>query len=177
IGAGEGGHHLVGVAAEGAGDAAETGEGIGGDGLASLVARFPELGQGELKEGQGAFAGGDELVDRGGRLELDAEGAGGAGDGLAQPALAERTEEGEGAADELAEAGEARQPSQEVAARRGEEPEARGGGGELRELLGGRLRLAGIGDRQELLELIDEQDGARAVVRGGRGQGRLEASE
>jgi hypothetical protein len=69
----EAGDDVVGVAGEGAGDPADALEVVDGDLAGDGVAGLPQLGEGELHEREAALgAGGDELLDQGLGVEVDA---------------------------------------------------------------------------------------------------------
>src|SRR3954452_1867575 len=155
----------VGVAGEGAGDAAQGIDSSGRDDPALAVPRFPDLREHELQERQAAErrrGGSRQLPDEAVRLEPEALGGGRTGDGLAEIVLGEAAEQVEGAGDELAEGRERGERSEEVVARRREDPDAVVSRGELgeRSRHGGRFLAT---ERDELLELIYEDDDAALV--------------
>ena len=160
----------VGVAGQRAGDPAERGQRLGPDRPRVDVAGVPDLGERELQERQPArreLGLLDQRVDQRVGFERDALGRGRPHDHLADPLAGQRPQEVQPARHLVAEPGQHRQPRQEVGPAGRQHADRRHPHRERRQHRGDHAGLVGLGQRQQLLELVDEQQqpARRAVGR------------
>jgi hypothetical protein len=166
----EPGDQPIGVAAQRAADAAQRGERLGADRPRLDVARVPQLGQRELEQRQPArrvLGLLDQVVDQRLGLVRHALGRRRPDDHLADPLAGDRRQEVERAGHLLAEHRQRRGARQEVGPAARQDADRRRAHGERRQRDRDHPRLIGIGQREQLLELIHEQEQAarRSVAR------------